>query len=180
MWFWMSDCILFVACIFNINGSSVMIPLFSFLHGWWHVKTLSRRKFCVNEWSKEKNYTAHNNIPHKTLRVHSILPYTSLQCHMGRVYGCLADSCYLHFWRNGRHILRATAVTRGWNEYRNKSQHGKLTLEKKILPPLMQGLEPGSFRSWVRRANHWAIPAPHNKHLPSSMALHVHKNSMAY
>ena len=28
------------------------------------------------------------------------------------------------------------AVTRGWNGYRNKSQHRKLTLEKKILPPL--------------------------------------------
>ena len=57
-------------------------------------------------------------------------------------------------------FLRATAVTRGWNEYRNKSQHRKLTLEKKILPPLQQGFEPATFRSRDRRSNHWAVPAP--------------------
>ena len=33
-----------------------------------------------------------------------------------------------------RDLLRATAETQGWNGYRNKSQHRKLTLEKKILP----------------------------------------------
>ena len=33
-----------------------------------------------------------------------------------------------------------TVVTRRWNGYRNKSQHKKLTLEKKILPPLLKGL----------------------------------------
>ena len=62
--------------------------------------------------------------------------------------------------RNDRDLLRATAVTRGWNGYRNKSQHRKLTLEKNILPPLQPGLEPGTFRLRVRRSNHWAIPAP--------------------
>ena len=36
----------------------------------------------------------------------------------------------------------------GWNGYQNKSQHRKLTLEKKILPLLLQ------------RSNHWAIPIP--------------------
>ena len=60
-------------------------------------------------------------------------------------------------------LLRVTAVTRGWNGYRNKSQHRKSTLEKKILPPLQQGFEPTTFQSRVRRSNHWAIPAPqHN------------------
>ena len=38
----------------------------------------------------------------------------------------------------------------GWNEYRNKSQHRKLTHEKKILPPLLQGLEPATVRLLVR------------------------------
>ena len=47
-----------------------------------------------------------------------------------------------------------------WNRYRNKSQHRKSTLEKKILPPLQQGFEPATFQSRVRRSNHWAIPAP--------------------
>ena len=51
-------------------------------------------------------------------------------------------------------------VTRGWNGYRNKSQHRKSTLEKKILPPFQQGFEPATFQSRVRCSNHWAIPAP--------------------
>ena len=55
--------------------------------------------------------------------------------HIRKVYACLAVTCHLHFWQNDRDFLRATVVTRGWNGYRNKSQHRKSTLEKKILPP---------------------------------------------
>ena len=77
-----------------------------------------------------------------------------------KVYACLAVTCHLHFWQNDRDFLRATVVTRGWNGYRNKSQHRKSTLEKKILPPFQQGFEPETFQSRVRRSNHWAIPAP--------------------
>ena len=55
------------------------------------------------------------------------------------MYACLAVTCHLHFWQNDRDLLRATVVTRGWNGYRNKSQHRKSTLEKKILPPFRQG-----------------------------------------
>ena len=51
-----------------------------------------------------------------------------------KVYACLAVTCHLHFWQNDRDFLRATVVTRGWNGYRNKSQHRKSTLEKKISP----------------------------------------------
>ena len=51
-------------------------------------------------------------------------------------------------------------VTWGWNGYRNKSQHRKSTLEKKILPPFQQGFEPETFQSRVRCSNHRAIPAP--------------------
>ena len=75
------------------------------------------------------------------------------------MYACLAVTCHLHFWQNDRDFLRATVVTRGWNGYRNKSQHRKSTLEKKILPPFQQGFEPATFQSRVRRSNHWAIPA---------------------
>ena len=42
---------------------------------------------------------------------------------------CLLVTCHLHFWQNGRDLLRATAVTRAWNGYRNKCQHRQLTLE---------------------------------------------------
>ena len=76
------------------------------------------------------------------------------------MYACLAVTCQLHFWQNDRDFLRATVVTRGWNGYRNKSQHRKSTLEKKILPPFQQGFEPATFQSQVRCSNHWAIPAP--------------------
>ena len=32
-----------------------------------------------------------------------------------RVYACLGVTCHLHFWQNDRGLLRAIAVTRGWN-----------------------------------------------------------------
>ena len=80
--------------------------------------------------------------------------------HIRKVYACLAVTCHLHFWQNDRDFLRATVVTREWNGYRNKSQHRKSTLEKKILPPFQQGFEPATFQPRVRRSNHWAIPAP--------------------
>ena len=76
------------------------------------------------------------------------------------MYACLAVTCHLHFWQNDRDFLRATVVTRGWNGYRNKSQHRKSTPEKKILPPFQQRFEPATFQSRVRCSNHWAIPAP--------------------
>ena len=44
----------------------------------------------------------------------------------------------------------------------NKSQHTKLTLEKKILSPLLPGFELATFRSRVRCSNQQAIPAPTN------------------
>ena len=66
----------------------------------------------------------------------------------------LAVTCHLHFWQNDQDLLHAAVVTRGWNGYRNKSRHRKLTLEKKILPPLQQGFEPTTFQSRVWRSNH--------------------------
>ena len=83
-----------------------------------------------------------------------------MQSHICKVCACLAVTCHLRFWQNDQDLLCATAVTQGWNGYRNRSQHRKLTMEKKILPPLQQGFKPVTFRSWVLRSNHWAIPAP--------------------
>ena len=107
-------------------------------------------------------------VPHETAAVSAQVlctPYNHAPCHfmqshIRKVYACLAVTCHLHFWQNDRDLLRATVVTRGWNGYRNKSQHRKSTLEKKILPPFQQGFEPATFQSRVRRSNHWAIPAP--------------------
>ena len=68
-------------------------------------------------------------------------PCHFMQSHIRKVYACLAVTCHLHFWQNDWGLLRATAVTRGWSGYRNKSQHRKLTLEKKILPLLTRSME---------------------------------------
>ena len=87
-------------------------------------------------------------------------PCHFMQSHIRKVYVCLAVTWHLYFWQNDRGLLRATAVTRGWNGYRNKSQHRKSTLEKKILPLFQQGFEPTTFQSWVWHSNHYAIPAP--------------------
>ena len=109
-------------------------------------------------------------VPHETAAVSAQVlctPYNHAPCHfmqshIRKVYACLAVTCHLHFWQNDRDLLRATVVTRGWNGYRNKSQHRKSTLEKKILPPFQQGFEPATFQSRARRSNHWAIPACHH------------------
>ena len=50
--------------------------------------------------------------------------------HIRRVRVCLAVTCYLHFWQNNKQLLHVTSVTRGWNGYRSKSQHKKLTPQK--------------------------------------------------
>ena len=78
------------------------------------------------------------------------ITYTSLQCHFiqSRIGRVCVFICNLSpaLWQNDRGLLRATAVTRGWNGHRNESQHRKSTPEN-ILPPLLRGLEPGSFQS---------------------------------
>ena len=108
-------------------------------HGWCHMKLLqSQRVLC-------------------TLYNHA--PCHFMQIHVRKMHACLDVTYHLHFWQNDRDLLRATAVTRGWNGHRNKSQHRKLTIEKKILPPLLQGFEPATFQSRVWHSNHRAIPA---------------------
>ena len=65
---------------------------------------------------------------------HTRTPYHLMESHIRKVDACLAVTCHLHCWQNDRDLLRAAAVTRGWNGYRNKSQHRKsfvLVLYKK-------------------------------------------------
>ena len=85
-------------------------------------------------------------------------PCHFMQSHIRKVHAYLAVTCHLHFWQNDRGLLRATAATRGWNGYRCKSQHRTFTPENNILLLLLQGFAPVTFRSRVRRCNHWAIP----------------------
>ena len=55
-----------------------------------------------------------------------------MQSHIRRVHACLAVTRHLRVWQNDRGLLRAAALTRGWNRYQNNSQHRKLTPEKKF------------------------------------------------
>ena len=87
-----------------------------------------------------------------------------ISCKATYTYGACVLSCDLlpncDLWQNEREFLRATTETRGCNGYRNKSQHRKSTLEKKIIPLLLRGFEPTTFQSRVLRSSHLAIPAP--------------------
>ena len=77
-----------------------------------------------------------------------------MQSHIRKSVCVFSCNCHLHFWQNAWDLLHATVVTRGWNGYQNKSQHRKLTLEKKILLLLLQGFEPTTFQSRVWHSNH--------------------------
>ena len=98
-------------------------------------------------------------VPHETAAILAQVlgtPYNHAPCHF--MQRCVFS--HLHFWQNDRDLLCTTAVPWGWNGYWNKSQHRKLTLEKKICPLFLQGFEPATFQSWVQRSNHWAILLP--------------------
>ena len=91
-------------------------------------------------------------VPHETAAilahsVYTIQPSHFMQSHIHKVQACLAVACHLHFWQNDWDLLFTTAVTRGCNGYRNTSHCRKVTLEKKILLPLLQGLKPAAFQS---------------------------------
>ena len=44
-----------------------------------------------------------------------------MQNHIRRVHACLVVTCHLYFWQNDRDLLRAIAIARRWNGYRNES-----------------------------------------------------------
>ena len=116
-------------------------------HGWCYVKLLlSQRILC----------TPYSHAPCHFMQSHI--------CIIHKVHVYLAVTCHLHFWQNDWGLLRVTAVKWGWNGYWSKSQHRKLTLEKKILMLLLQGFEPTTFQSQVWRSNLWAMKNlhPHN------------------
>ena len=44
------------------------------------------------------------------------MPRHFMQNHIRRLHACLAVTCHLHFWQNDRELLRATVMTRWWND----------------------------------------------------------------
>ena len=53
---------------------------------------------------------------------------------------CLVVTCHLHFRQNDRDLLRATAVTRGWNGYRNKESAQKVDPGEENSPAAPAGI----------------------------------------
>ena len=105
-----------------------------------------------------------------------------MQSHIPKVHACITVTC--HFALFGRmtriFFMCYCGNMGGWNQYQNKSQHRKLTLEKKLLQlhsPWYNrtgwlGVKRqvtyschscrdsnATFQSRVRRSNHWAVPA---------------------
>ena len=81
---------------------------------------------------------------------HHFMPCHFMQSHIYicRVHVYLAVTCHLHFWQKDRDLFIATgstAVKRGSNRYQNKSQHKKLTIEKKILQLFLSVVCPRSL-----------------------------------
>ena len=99
------------------------------------------RAFCV-----------HHTIMHHVTSLHA-----NPHMYGVHVFSCNLSPALLAEWLGS---FTCYCVTRGWNVYWNKSQHRKLTLEKKILPLLLPELVPETFRSRVRHANHWVTPLP--------------------
>ena len=101
-------------------------------------------------------------VPHETAAVSAQVlctPYNHAPCHfmqsyIRKVYACLAVTCHLNFWQNDRDLLRATAVTRRWNGYRNKVSTESRPRKRKFSSRFCRGLEPATFQSRVRRSNH--------------------------
>ena len=87
-------------------------------------------------------------VAHETAAVSARSEYTIQPCtmslhahsHIRKVHACLAVTCHLHLRQNDQYLLRATAVTRGCNGYRTKSQHRKSTLEKQNSPAAPAGI----------------------------------------
>ena len=65
--------------------------------------------------------------------------------HIRRVHACLAVTCNLHFWQNGRDLLRATAVTRGWNDTEIRISTESRPWRRKFSRRSRRDLNPGPF-----------------------------------
>ena len=138
---------------------------------WYFQGGRSENDLTLFQWGNCCCWSLSNRLKTSSLRL--IAGCTSNCCHLGafcvhhttmhHVTSCkatyVAVTCHLHIWQHDRGLLRAIAVTRGWNGYRNKSTESG-PWRRKFAPPLLQGFEPATFRSRIRRSNHWVIPAP--------------------
>ena len=76
-----------------------------------------------------------------------------------RLHMCLDVTCHLRFWQNDRDLLRATAVTRGWNVNQNKESAQKVDPGEENSPIAPVGTRTGDLSltrpALYHRANPW-------------------------
>ena len=140
------------------NSLRTLIPLFrpGSVHSGsasWDDSGLAFSASCV--WTRFPDRFP-NNAWTAALSTYSWLRWVKVVC----VFRCNLPPAFLAEWRG---LLCATVVTWGKEQTPSKSQHTKLTLEKKILLLLQPGFELATFhqfQSQVRPSNQQAIPAP--------------------
>ena len=151
LWFYMSDK-LFIARFLNIHRSGVLTEL---------------------AWL----------VPHETAAVSAQVlctPYNHVTSCKA-TYACLAVTCHLHFCQNDRDLLRASAVTLGWNGYRNKSTESQPRIRKKILPHLQDlNLRPFSHKSGALTTELFPLFCLHFIHCKNVKALISNKKQLEW
>ena len=85
----------------------------------------------------------------------------TIQSCISKTCVCFAVTCYAHFWQNDQDLLCAISLARGWNVHWSKSQHRKLTMEKKILLPLLKTFQSQICCSTTELSPLPNIPAEH-------------------
>ena len=79
-----------------------------------------------------------------TRSVYTIRPCTLsrhfMQSHICGMHVSLAVTCHLHFGQSDRDLLRATAVRRGWNGYRNNKSAQKVAPGEENYPAAPAGI----------------------------------------
>ena len=97
-------------------------------------------------------------------------PCHFMQSHIHKVHAYLAVTCHLHIWQIDWDLLRATAVTQGWNmdtEIRVSTESWLWRRQfchcscRDLNPwPFLQGFTHVTFQSWVRHSNPRTILLP--------------------
>ena len=142
MQFWMSDCSFFFTAHSEYLASSVLAVLIG-------------SYMADAKWSAAiLVYTLCT--PYKHAPVYSVT-FFEATCKV-----CLSVTCHLHIWQNDRDLLRATAVTLGWNVYQNKSQHRNTGEENSPTAPV--GTWSLNISITSPALYHWTNPAYHAIH----------------